>query len=126
MSDQRRSKVAAGRVAGKTAREIAQETGLAAKTVERQANDPRTVTLIQRLKQRDGAQLERMWKSALDTMERDMKSKDNAVCAAARTQFLRLLPLGDPPPVAVAPSDNSAGTITLEELLATYHQVTNG
>ena len=89
MSDQRRSKVAAGRVAGKTAREIAQETGLAAKTVERQANDPRTVTLIQRLKQRDGSQLERMWKSALDTMERDMKSKDNAVCAAARAQFLR-------------------------------------
>jgi hypothetical protein len=121
-------RVATGRLAGKTRKQIAADTGLglADSTVTHQLADHRTVTLIQRLKQRDGAQLERMWKKGLDGLEKDLTPKNRAVAAMARGQLLRILPLGDPPPVAVATADNSAVTITLEELLATYHQATVG
>jgi hypothetical protein len=120
ISDRQRAAIAAKRLIGKTAKTIAQEEGLAVKTVERQATDPRTTTLILRLKHRDGKQLERMWKKGLDGLEKDLTAKDRALAAMARGQLFRLLPLGDPPLLRIAPADNSGGDFTLEELLASY------
>jgi hypothetical protein len=124
VTDAQRRKIAAGKVAGRPHRRIAAEAGLAVTTVDHQVGDPRTVTLILGLKNRDARRLERMWKKMLDTLERDLKSKDVGVCAMARGQFLRLLPLGDPPLLRIAPADNSDGDFTLEELLQSYRRVT--
>jgi len=122
VTDAQRRKIAAGKVSGKPHGRIAAETGLAVTTIDHQVSEPRTVTLILRLKDRDARLLERMWKKMLDTLERDLKSKDNSVCAIARGQFLRLLPLGDPPLLRVAPADASGGDFTLEQLLQAYAQ----
>lgn len=126
VNETQRSAIAAGRLTGKTAKEIARSTGLGVRTVEREVTDPRTQTYILRWKDQHAPQMQRMFGLMLDTMERDLKSKDVAVCAAARAQFLRLLPLGDPPLLRVAPADNSAGDFTLEELLACYAKVGRG
>ncbi len=122
ISDAQRRKIAAAKVAGKSHRTIAAETGLALTTVDHAATDPRTVTLILHLKAKKEPQIERMFTLALDTMERDMNSKDASVRSAARAQFLRLLPLGDPPLLRVAANDGSAGDFTLEELLVTLRK----
>ena len=121
VSEAQRRKIAAGKVAGKTHRSIASETGLAVTTVDHEVADPRTVTLIQRLKARDQAQLERMWKKGLDGLEKDLTAKDRAVAATARGQLFRLLPLGDPPLLRMAPVDSTDG-FTLEELLTSYRK----
>ena len=55
MTDTERIKIAQGKLAGKTARQIAADTGLSESSVERASKDPRTSLLIQRLKERDEA-----------------------------------------------------------------------
>ena len=53
MTDTERIKIAQGKLAGKTARQIAEDTGLSESSVEKESKDPRTSLLIQRLKERD-------------------------------------------------------------------------
>lgn len=91
-----------------------------------QLADPRTTTEILRLKHAAGKQIERMFGLTLNSMESDMRSKDAGIRATARAQFLRLLPLGDPPLLRVAQADNSGGDFTLEELLTCYAKVRAG
>ena len=117
---QQRRRIAAGKSAGKTHRAIAREAGLAVTTVDHQARHPEVVTLTMRLKKEHEPQLVRMYKLSLETMERDIGSKNRGVCAAARAQLLRLLPLGDPPLLRIAPQDPGRGDFTLEELLICY------
>jgi hypothetical protein len=124
ITEQQRHKIAAGRAAGKTRKAIAAETGLAPGTVGNQASDPRVVTLTLKLKQREEPRITRIYGHTLRTLERDVKSKDNAICAMARGQFLRLLPMGDPPLLRMASADTSGGDFTLEELLISYRKVT--
>jgi hypothetical protein len=123
ITDKQREQIAAGRLAGKLAREIATETGLSRSAVDHAATDPRTVAMALRLKHKKAPQIERMFDSVLNTMERDLESKDPAVRSGARSQFLRLLPLGDPPLLRIAPTDNSGGDFLLEDLLKTYRSV---
>jgi len=122
VTDAQRSKIAAARAAGKTRKSIAVETGLGESTVAHQLSDPRTVTLLLRLKHRDRKQLESCWKKALDGLEKDLTAKDRAIAAMARGQLFRLLPLGDPPLLRIASADNSDGDFTLEELLQSYRK----
>jgi len=115
-----RRKIAAGKSAGKTHRAIARETGLAVTTVDHQAGHPQVVSQISSLKLEHEPQLARMFKLSLDTMERDIGSRNKGVCAAARAQLLRLLPVGDPPLLRIAPQEPGRGDFTLEELLICY------
>lgn len=117
VTDAQRRKIAAAKLAGKSRKRIAAEVGLADSTVSHQLADPRTVTLTLQLKHRNAPQIERMHGLMLDSLERDLKSRNKTVCAMARGQFLRLLPLGDPPLLRIAPSD-APGEFTLEELLS--------
>ena len=65
MTDTERIKIAQGKLAGKTARQIAADTGLSESSVEKASKDPRTSLLIQRLKERDEEVLGRCWKKAV-------------------------------------------------------------
>jgi hypothetical protein len=121
LTDAQRYKIAQGKVIGKRRAEIAAEAGVAESTVSNQLADPRTATLILRLKHRDSEQIERCWKKGLDGLEEDLTARDRSVAAVARGQLFRLLPLGDPPLLRVSPADTSEG-FTLEELLASYRK----
>lgn len=123
VSDQQRAQIVTGKLAGKSHRAIAAETGLAKTTVDHQAVDPRVSTLALRFKQRDEARLEQAWDLTVASIVRDLKSKSPELVIAARRDLMRLLPLGDPPLLRVAPTDSSGGDFTMERLLATYRAV---
>ena len=57
VTDRQRAQIAAGKIAGKSHRAIAAETGLAKTTVDHQATDPRVSTLTLRLKRQDEERL---------------------------------------------------------------------
>ena len=120
VTERQRARIAAGRVAGKPAREIAEETGLSKSTVDHQALDPRTATLTLRLKRRDEAKLDEAWSLSIASILKHLKSGKAELVIGARRDLFRLLPLGDPPLLRIAPADNSGGDCTLEELLQTY------
>jgi hypothetical protein len=122
ISDAQRAKIAAGKVAGKPSRQIADEVGLAKSTVDHAVSDPRTSTLALRFKHKDEARLEEAWDLTVASILRDLKSKSLARILNARRDLMRLLPLGDPPLLKVAPSDGQGGTCTLEELLIAYRE----
>jgi hypothetical protein len=117
ITDAQRRKIAAGKLAGKTHPVIAAETGLAMKTVERQSTDPRTIALALELKREYAPQLKRTYGKVIKRVERDVDHKDHAISATARTQFLRMLTLGDPPLMRLAAPGDREGDFTLEELL---------
>ena len=126
VTDSQRTKIAAGRVGGKTSRQIAKETGLAMTTVDHQASDPRVSTLALRFKRKDEDKLEQAWNLAVGSILKHLKSQSADLVIDARRDLMRLLVLGDPPMLRVAPVDNSEGDFTLEELLATYRKVGGG
>jgi hypothetical protein len=120
VSTRQRARIAAGRVGGQTSREIAAETGLSESTVRKQATHPRTVTLVQRLIQRDEKELDAAWAKALQTVKKDLNSKDPAVVRDARRDLLRFITAGDPPLARLELAPAPEGSIyTLEELLST-------
>jgi|ERR1700733_3355454 len=119
VTDAQRAAIAAGKLAGKPAKRIAAETGLAKSTVDHQANDPRTSTLTLRLKGKDEARLEEAWDLTVKSILADLKSNSPEFVIAARRDLMRLLPLGDPPLLRIAPQD-AQGDFTLEELLMAY------
>src|ERR1700679_1274790 len=122
VSDAQRAKIAAGRVAGKPARQIAEEVGLGKSTVDHAVSDPRTSTLTLRLKHKDEPRLEQAWDLTVASILRDLKSKSPARVLNARRDLMRLLTLGDPPLLRVTPNDSSGGDFTLEELLVTLRK----
>jgi hypothetical protein len=124
VTDSQRAKIAAGRVAGKSAKAIAAETGLSKSTVDHQATDPRVSTLALRFKQKDQARLEQAWDLAVNSILKHLRSKSSELEINARRDLMRLLVLGDPPMLRVAPVDSSGGDCTLEELLKSYRRVT--
>ncbi len=124
VTEAQRRAIAVGKASGRTHKQIAAATGLAVSTVDHRASDPRVATDLLRLKHKDRGKIERMWTRFLNRIYRDMASRDHVVSATARAQFLRLLPLGEPPLLRVAPADNSGGDFTLEELLITYRRAT--
>jgi len=123
VTTQQRGRIAAGRVSGKTSATIAAETGLSESTVRKQAVDPRTVTLIQKLKSRDEAQLDRIWKKTIRVIEEDLDNGDPGVRGRAARTAVNVIAAGDPPLARLEVSQNGAGDFTLEELLATQTRI---
>lgn len=120
VTDAQRRTLAAGRLAGKTAKQLATATGMAKKTVERQLKDPRTVAYAQGYKARDEADLAEMWKLMLKRLKKDIDSADADVRSRARMAFMKLLVLGEAPLERITPPGPQGGDFTLEELLTVH------
>jgi len=126
MTDTERIKIAQGKLAGKTARQIAADTGLSESSVERASKDPRTSLLIQRLKERDEAVVARCWNKAVASIESHLDSDDQDLVKDARKDLLRYVTAGDPPQIKMeAPTKAASGDFTLAELLSTWKQITD-
>lgn len=119
VTEKQRAKIAAGRLAGKTAKTIAAETGLSKQTIDKQAVDPRTGALIMKLKARDGDLLDEGWKLGLKSILSDLKSKKPVQRRGARRDLLRFLTAGDPAVSKIVPEE-PGGKYTLTELLTMY------
>ena len=127
MTDTERRKIAQGKLAGKTARQIAADTGLSESSVEKASKDPRTSLLIQRLKERDEEVLGRCWKKAVASIESHLDSDDQDLVKDARKDLLRYVTAGDPPQIKMeAPTKAASGDFTLAELLGTLKMITDG
>ena len=127
MTDTERIKIAQGKLAGKTARQIAADTGLSESSVERASKDPRTSLLIQRLKERDEAVLARCWNKAVASIESHLDSDDQDLVKDARKDLLRYVTAGDPPQIKMeARTKAASGDFTLAELLGTLKMITDG
>lgn len=124
VTDVQRRKMAAGRLAGKTAKQVARETGLAVQTIYNHAHDPRTTTFVLRARAKSERQLERGWKLALASILRHLRSHEPELEIQARRDLLRYATAGDPPLLRMAPMDADRGNFTLEQLLMTYRKVT--
>ena len=126
MTDTERRKIAQGKLAGKTARQIAEEVGLSESSVEKASKDPRTSLLIQRLKERDEEVLARCWKKAVASIESHLDSDDQDLVKDARKDLLRYVTAGDPPQIKMeAPTKAASGDFTLAELLGTWKTITD-
>ena len=118
MTDTERRQIAQGKLAGKTARQIAADTGLSESSVEKAGRDPRTSLLIQRLKERDEEVLGRCWKKAVASIESHLDDDDQDLVRDARKDLLRYVTAGDPPQIKMAaPTDAANGDFTLAEML---------
>ena len=120
VSDEQRQQIAASKLVGKTAKDIAAETGLAVKTVEKQANDPRTATFILRQRQRSEKHLEEAWTLGLASILVHLKSGVPELEIQARRDMLKFATAGDPPLLRVPPENPDEGSFTLEQLLEAY------
>jgi len=119
VSDEKRRQIATARLIGKTAKTIAKETGLAQKTVEKQANDPRTSRFILRERSRSERALEQAYRLGLASILVHLRSGNPELVIQARRDALKYATAGDPPLMAVTLPDSSCGDFTLEELLST-------
>jgi hypothetical protein len=124
LSDIQRAEIAAARLIGKTALEIAKDTGLGVRTVERASTDPRTTTFILRQRHNSERFLEQAWRLGLASILVHLRSGNPGLVIQARRDLLRFATAGDPPLLRVAPADNSGGNFTLEELLQSYRRAT--
>jgi hypothetical protein len=120
VNDRQRAKIAAGKVAGKTHKAIAAETGLAVSTVNHHvSSDAHVATLSLRLKHKYESDLERGYGLAVKSILRHLKGSNEELQIDGRRDLMRLLVLGDPPLLRTSPVD-SPGMFTLEELLSSY------
>jgi hypothetical protein len=124
VSDDQRRQIAAKKLIGKTARTIAQETGLAVKTVEKQSTDARTVTFILHQRKRSQKHLEQAWDLGLASILVHLRSGVPELVIAARRDMLKFATAGDPPLLRIPPVDTDRGDFTLEELLQSYRSAT--
>src|SRR5215467_4620108 len=125
---QRRA-IAHGKIAGKTAADIAAETGLAPVTVDKQSRDPRTQTLIQHLKIEHEEPLRRAFVRSLETIEEHLDSDDASVVRDARRDLMKIMEAGDPPLSRLEVANDkttTSGDFTLAELLSTWRMMTDG
>jgi hypothetical protein len=126
-TDTERRKIAQGKLAVKTARQIAADTGLSESSVEKGSKYPRTSLLIQRLKERDEEVLARCWKKAVASIESHLDSDDQDLVRDARKDLLRYVTAGDPPQIKMeAPTKAATGDFTLAELLGTLRGLQSG
>lgn len=109
---------------GATAAQIAPEVGLSESAVAKQARDPRTVTLIQRLKSQHEPQLCRTFAKSLNGIEKDVSNIDPDVRRHARSQLLKVITAGEPPLARIEAGGNTGGDFTLEELIVSYRRAT--
>lgn len=118
VTDVQRRVMAAGRAQGKTAKQLAADTGLAEKTVEKQLKDPRTVTFVHEYKARSEKDLSAIWDLMIKRLKRDIDAIDPDIRRHARGQFMKLLVLGES--TAADDGKREPGDFTLEQLLEAY------
>ncbi len=122
VTDDQRKQIAAGKLLRKTARQIAQETGLSKSTVDHQAADPRTSGFVLEQRNKTKPALEEAWRLSVASILVHLRSGNSDLVIQARRDLLRFAAVGDPPLMRVAPADNSGGDFTLEELLISYRK----
>jgi len=122
VNDEQRRRIAAKRLAGATAKTIAEDEGLAVSTVKKQSLDPRTATFILRQRQRSEKDLEDAWDLGVASILIDLKSSKPELVIAARRDLLKFATAGDPPLMRIVADDTSQGHFTLEELLTEMHR----
>ncbi len=122
VSTEQRKAIASGKLARKTHREIGVELGLAQTTVDHQARDPRTVTMVLNMRQQSWADFAEMWRDAMKGLKGAIKSKNRVEARNGRDQLLRYMTVGDPPLYRVGDEGTTGGDFTLEELLITLRR----
>lgn len=117
-TEKQKQTIALGRVNGKSHREIAAEVGLRPQTIRvLTTRDPRTMTLIQQLREGSTRYFAKMWLKAIKSLDKDLGAKDFRERHSSRGQLLHFLTVGDPNKLQIqAPNANDDGDITLEEL----------
>lgn len=117
-TEKQKQAIALGRVNGKSHREIAEEVGLRPQTIRvLTTRDPRTMTLIQQLREGSTRYFAKMWLKAIKSLDKDLGAKDFRERHSSRGQLLHFLTVGDPNKLQIqAPNANDDGDITLEEL----------
>ena len=109
-------KIVAGTVAGKTARQIADETGLTQQTVSTyRKRMPEVRSLLLRLKERHEAKIDQLYSMMLDSLGGDITDKDPDVRFRARQEVIRLAALGETK--QDGSPDEVAGEMDLERAL---------
>lgn len=123
-----RTKIAAGRLAGKGNKEISAETGLALSTIEHQVFDTRTLTLMQRAKQHHEPELLRLIKRALVVIKKGLYDKDIEVAGRAVDRLRAWVTAGDPPLARLTDPahDLPPGDFLVEEALLYYRRIEKG
>lgn len=118
-SEAQKQAIALGKITGKTSQQVAKETGLAANTVRiLQTRDPRTLNMMQQLRDQSHEKFAAMWLDAVDGLGKDIKSKDFNERRASRGQLLQFMTAGEPNKLPVDPtSGNADGEITLEQIV---------
>lgn len=112
----RKRQIAAGVVAGKSAKQISQETGLTPQSVGQYvARDPEVGSLLMRLKTRHGDKIDQLYTMMLDGIGSDMGHADPDVRFRARQECVRLAALGETKPDGSP--DEVAGDMDLEHAL---------
>lgn len=125
VTDAQRKKIAAGKLARKTDKQIAADVDLHPVTVNRIAHDARTTTLILRLKESSDKEIAGIWQDMILGLGLNMKKHtDPREFNATASVFLRAVTAGDPPLHRVGDVGSSDGDYTLQELLVTMRQVT--
>ncbi len=123
VTERQRKKIAAAIAAGRTQREIARETGLSRRSVERHAVDPRTRTLIQEIRSdpEDQEEFRAMWRTFRRRLARDLMDSDADVRHKAGLRLLRAIVLGDEP--ERIGQQGTEGGLQLMEALEIYRRV---
>lgn len=125
ISDRQRQLIAAGKVAGKTNKQIAAATDLNEDTVRKAGGDIRTTTLIGRLKERNDQAFGKLWQDMMKKLGADVRSKEYPIRHGARQFLLRAITAGDPPLHRVGDQGGSSdGDFTLEEMLLSMRKIT--
>lgn len=122
MSEATRKTIAAGRLLGKSAKEIGKETGLAEGTIRNNAFHPKTLSMMQEMKSKHSEQLEAGFKKALDRTDKLLASTDETVALRACQTWFELIQAGDPPIKAV--TSERRGDFTYEELVEEHIRAT--
>lgn len=117
--------IALGKVTGKTSKQVAQETGLADRTVrDLQTKDPRTLSMIEEFQDGSHRDFARMWLKAVKHVDNGLSSRAFDTRQQSAHMLLKLIrdPIGRKQ--AQVEASNADGDITLEELTIILRRAT--
>lgn len=124
VTDAQRRKLAAGRIRGKTSKQLAADTGLAVSTVKHQVVDPRTRAHAFEIKTENLDAIGRLVKKRIQQLSKELDSRNADVRHNAGNQIIKFACMGDPPLAAApAPGMSEPGGITIVAALALYAEI---
>lgn len=122
LSLQQKRKIAGGKLAGKSQREIAREAACSVSSVSHAGNDPVVRGLIAEASEVHRDRLLKLYARMLASVEKDLASKAGADRQAARSEAVRLMMLADQAAGVDAAPQAGETSISLQELLIAYHR----